>query len=67
MEDSGEEEDEKDKDRAKGKVVEVEKGRILCGFQRGSWWSRGDDWTSRPNVLTGTGRRILGVIWKERR
>ena len=43
--DSGGEEDEENKGRAEDKVMEAEKGRVLCGFQRGvetdSEWSGG--------------------------
>lgn len=58
VEDTGKVADEKGKD----KVVEAEKGKMLRGFQRGSWCSRCDDWTSTANVLRGPRSRTLGAI-----
>lgn len=51
-EDSGKEEEEKDKDKAEDEVVEARKGR------RGT---KEDDWTSTANVLRETQKRTLNV------
>ena len=58
--------DEEDKGRAEDKVMEAEKGRVRCGFQRGVEALSGqevlpDDWTTTANVIRETDKRVLGV------